>query len=59
VVKKIEDFGPELRAESLVERKILNKEKSKFLKAESRKIFRPIVPKVPATGGTITEFPST
>src|ERR1700730_1164402 len=39
--------------------KSLNIEKSKFLKAVSRKMFRPMVPKVPATGGTTTELPST
>src|SRR5215469_10038497 len=37
----------------------LNNEKSTFLKPESRKMFRPIVPKVPALGGTMTELPAT
>src|ERR1700736_1852678 len=39
--------------------KSLKMEKSKFLKAVSRKMFRPMVPKVPATGGTRTDLPST
>ena len=39
--------------------KSLNTEKSRFLKPESRKVFRPMVPKVPATGGTRTELPTT
>src|ERR1700747_2824336 len=39
--------------------KFLNMEKSTFLKPASRKMFRPMVPKVPALGGTKTEFPST
>src|ERR1700730_16805545 len=37
--------------------KLLNTEKSTFLKAESRKMFRPMVPKVPFVGGVITELP--
>src|SRR2546426_7503681 len=39
--------------------KVLNTEKSTFLKPESRKMFRPIVPKVPVLGGTITDLPDT
>ncbi len=39
--------------------KSLNTEKSRFLKPESRKVFRPMVPKVPAWGGTRTELPTT
>src|ERR1700674_4263171 len=39
--------------------KSLNTEKSTFLKAESRKMFRPMVPKVPFMGGVITELPFT
>src|SRR5713101_6829515 len=39
--------------------KVLNTEKSTFLKPESRKRFRPIVPKVPALGGVITDLPDT
>src|SRR4029077_13145098 len=39
--------------------KSLNIEKSRFLKAVSRKMFRPMVPKVPSAGGTTTELPST
>src|ERR1700680_1327838 len=37
----------------------LNTEKSTFLKPESRKMFRPMVPKVPFRGGVITELPFT
>src|SRR2546427_9144938 len=37
--------------------KVLNTEKSTFLKPESRKMFRPIVPYVPTLGGTITDLP--
>src|ERR1700730_6006349 len=37
--------------------KLLNTEKSTFLKAESRKMFRPMVPNVPFRGGVITELP--
>ena len=37
--------------------KFLNKEKSKFLKPESRKMFRPIFPKVPMALGVRTELP--
>src|SRR5580692_7863783 len=36
---------------------VLNIEKSTFLKPESRKMFRPILPKVPIAGGVITELP--
>src|SRR5207302_3240532 len=36
--------------------KSLNTEKSTFLKPASRKMFRPMVPKVPFTGGVITEL---
>src|SRR6201998_2343424 len=39
--------------------KSLNIEKSRFLKPVSRKMFRPMVPKVPSWGGTRTELPST
>src|SRR4029077_16524224 len=39
--------------------KVLNTEKSTFLKPESRKMFRPIVPKVPAVGGVMTDLPET
>src|SRR5207302_7295180 len=39
--------------------KVLNRERSQFRKPLSRKMFRPIVPKVPAFGGTMTELPST
>src|ERR1700733_14385295 len=39
--------------------KFLNIEKSTFRKPESRKMFRPIVPKVPALGGTMTDLPET
>src|SRR6267378_1065310 len=39
--------------------KSLNMEKSTFLKPESRKMFRPIFPKCPATGGVRTELPAT
>src|SRR6202171_6255903 len=35
----------------------LNTEKSTFLKPESRKIFRPIFPKVPIALGVRTDFP--
>src|SRR5260370_37457334 len=37
--------------------KSLNTEKSTFLKPESRKMFRPIFPKVPAQLGVRTELP--
>src|SRR5579863_9463608 len=37
--------------------KFLNTEKSTFLKPESRKMFRPIFPKVPNAGGVRTELP--
>src|SRR5689334_1084035 len=37
----------------------LNTEKSTFLKPESRKMFLPMVPKVPDFGGTMTELPAT
>src|ERR1700731_187989 len=39
--------------------KVLNTEKSTFLKPESRNIFRPVLPKLPAEGGVITELPFT
>ncbi len=39
--------------------KVLHTEKSTFLKPVSRKMFRPIVPKVPALGGTMTDLPDT
>src|SRR5713226_5051949 len=39
--------------------KSLNTEKSTFLKPESRKMFRPIVPKAPFLGGTKTDLPFT
>src|SRR4029077_19298743 len=39
--------------------KSLNMEKSKFLKPKSRKVLRPMLPKVPSVGGTRTELPST
>src|SRR5438309_2930995 len=39
--------------------KVLNTEKSTFLKPPSRKMFRPIVPNVPSLGGTMTELPFT
>ena len=39
--------------------KILNTEKSTFLKPESRKMFRPILPNVPLAGGVMTELPDT
>src|SRR3979490_3073006 len=38
--------------------KFLNTEKSTFLYPESRNMFRPIVPKVPALGGVMTELPA-
>src|ERR1700732_5284550 len=34
--------------------KFLNRDKSQFLKPESRKMFRPILPRVPFLGGTTT-----
>src|ERR1700731_3448296 len=37
--------------------KFLKIEKSTFLKPESRKMFRPMLPKVPSAGGTRTELP--
>src|ERR1700730_17974621 len=37
--------------------KSLNTEKSTFLKPESRKMFRPRLPKVPNAGGVRTELP--
>src|SRR5579863_4237316 len=37
--------------------KFLNTEKSTFWKPESRKMFRPIFPKVPNAGGVRTELP--
>src|SRR6266550_7075947 len=36
--------------------KFLNKERSQFLKPLSRKMFRPMLPKVPVVGGTMTEL---
>src|SRR6266702_3669751 len=39
--------------------KVLNTEKSTFLKPESRKMFRPILPYVPDAGGVMTELPTT
>src|SRR5258708_7194759 len=39
--------------------KFLKTERSQFLKPGSRNRLRPIVPKVPAFGGVITEFPDT
>src|SRR5260370_41289978 len=39
--------------------KVLNTEKSTFLKPESRKMFRPIVPNVLGRGGTMTDPPLT
>ena len=35
----------------------MNTEKSRFLKPESRKMFRPMVPNVPNAGGAMTELP--
>src|ERR1700719_4379195 len=37
--------------------KFLNTEKSQFLKPESRKMFRPMLPKVPNAGGTRNDLP--
>src|SRR5215469_4632155 len=37
--------------------KFLNIEKSTFLKPLSRSVFRPMVPYVPALGGTMTDLP--
>src|SRR6266566_1479748 len=39
--------------------KVLNTEKSTFLKPPSRKMFLAMLPYVPAVGGTITELPET
>src|ERR1700719_1012824 len=39
--------------------KVWNTEKSQSLKPLSRKMLRPMVPKVPNAGGTMTELPST
>jgi hypothetical protein len=59
VIEQIEDLGSERSVVPLLESEGLEYRKIHVLEAGVANRFRPIVPKVPCLGGTITELPDT